>query len=52
MELDVGRVVEDGQEMGLDGVRVRGLAQDLEQGRVGHKEEPGGGDQAQYLLQY
>ncbi len=33
----------------LDGVRVGGLAQDLEQRRVGHKEEPG--EQQSLLLQ-
>ena len=43
VELDVGGVVEDGQEVSLDGVRVGGLTQDLEQGRVRHEKEPGNG---------
>jgi hypothetical protein len=40
VEFDVGRVVEDGQEVSLDGVRVGGLTQDFKQGRVRYKEEP------------
>lgn len=39
MEADTFDVVEDVEEVGLDGVRVRGLAQDLQQGRVRDKEE-------------
>ena len=32
-------VIEDAEEMGLNGVRVAGLTQNLQQRRVGHKEE-------------
>lgn len=39
MESDTFDVVEDVEEVGLDGVGVRGLAQDLQQGRVRDKEE-------------
>ena len=41
MEADILGVVKDRQQMGLDSVGVGGLAQDLKQGRVGHKEEAG-----------
>ena len=40
MEADALDVVEDVEEVGLDGVRVRCLAQDLQQGGVGDEEEP------------
>lgn len=39
MESDSFDVIKDIEEVGLDGVGVRGLAQDLQQGRVRHKEE-------------
>lgn len=39
MESDRFDVVEDVEEVGLDGVRVRRLAQDLQQGRVRDEEE-------------
>ena len=39
MELDRLDVVKHGQQVGLDGVGVGRLTQDLQQGRVGHKEE-------------
>ena len=40
MEFDRLDVVEHGEEVRLDGVRVRGLTQDLEQRRVRHEEKP------------
>ena len=40
VELHQCRVVEDGEKVGLDGVRVGGLAKDLQEGRVRDKEEP------------
>lgn len=40
MEADTFNVVKDIEQVGLDGVGVRGLAQNLQQGRVRHKEEP------------
>ena len=39
MESDTFDVVKDIEKVGLDGVRVRGLAQDLQQCRVGDKDE-------------
>lgn len=39
MESNTFDVVEDVEEVGLDGVGVRGLAQDLKQGRVRDEEE-------------
>lgn len=39
MKLDRFDVVKDIEEVGLDGVGVRGLAQDLQQGRVRDKEK-------------
>lgn len=39
MEADSLGVVEDGHEVRLDGVRVRSLAEDLEQRRVRDEEE-------------
>ena len=39
MKLDRFDVVEDVEKVGLDSVGVGGLAQDLEQSRVGDKEE-------------
>ena len=39
MELDGFEVIKHGQQVGLDGVGVTGLTQDLQQGRVRHKEE-------------
>ena len=39
MEADTLDVVEDVEEVCLDGVRVRRLAQDLQQGGVGDEEE-------------
>lgn len=39
MESDAFDVVKDVEKVGLDGVRVRGLAQDLQQGRVRDEEE-------------
>ena len=39
VKVDAGRVVEDGQQVGLDGVRVGRLAEDLQQRRVRHEEE-------------
>ena len=39
MELDCLDVIKHRQEMGLDGVGVGGLTQDLQQGRVRHEEE-------------
>lgn len=39
MKFDKFDVVKDIKKVGLDGVRVRGLAQDLQKGRVRHKEE-------------
>lgn len=39
MESDGFNVVEHIKKVGLDGVGVRGLAQDLQQGRVRYKEE-------------
>jgi len=39
MESDRFDVVENIEKMGLDGVGVRGLTQDLQQGRVRDKEE-------------
>ena len=38
-------VVEDGEQVRLDRVRVRRLAKDLQEGWVGHKEEPNGQDE-------
>ena len=35
------RVVEYRKEMGLDGVRIGGLTEDLEKGGIGHEEESG-----------
>ena len=40
VELHQGGVVEDGEEVRLDCVRVRGLPEDLQEGGVGDKEEP------------
>ena len=40
VELHQGGVVEDGEEMRLDCVRVGGLPEDLQEGGVGDKEEP------------
>ena len=40
VELHQRRVVEDGEKVGLDCVRVGGLAKDLQEGRVRDKEEP------------
>ena len=40
VEFDSLDVVEDTEEMCLDGVGVTCLTQDLQQGRVRHKEEP------------
>ena len=40
MESDTFDVVKDIEEVGLDGVGVGGLAQDLQQGRVRDEEEP------------
>ena len=40
VELHQGGVVEDGEEVRLDCVRVGGLAKDLQEGRVRDKEEP------------
>ena len=39
VEADVLGVVEDAEKVGLDGVRVAGLTQNLQQRRVRHKEE-------------
>ena len=39
VEADVLGVVEDTEKVGLDGVRVAGLTQNLQQRRVRHKEE-------------
>lgn len=39
MESDTFDVVEDVEKVGLNGVGVRGLAQDLQQGRVRDEEE-------------
>lgn len=39
MESDTFDVVEDVEKVGLDGVGVRGLTQNLQQGRVRDKEE-------------
>ena len=41
MEGDGGDIIKDGEEVGLDGVSVRGLAEYLQQGGVRHEEEPG-----------
>lgn len=41
MELDSLEVVKHRQQVGLDGVGVTGLTQDLQQGGVRHKEESG-----------
>lgn len=41
VELDGLEVVKHGQQVGLDGVGVAGLTQDLQQGGVRHKEESG-----------
>ena len=38
-------VVEDGEQVRLDRVRVRRLAKDLQEGWVGHEEEPDGQDE-------
>ena len=40
VELHQGGVVEDGEEVRLDCVRVGGLPEDLQEGGVGDKEEP------------
>ena len=40
VELHQRRVVKDGEKVGLDCVRVGGLAKDLQEGRVRDKEEP------------
>lgn len=40
MEADTFNVVKDIEQVGLDGVGVRGLAQYLQQCRVRHKKEP------------
>ena len=40
MEGDGGDIIKDGEEVGLDGVSVRGLAEYLQQGGVRHEEEP------------
>ena len=40
VELHQRRVVEDGEKVGLDCVRVGGLAKDLQEGWVRDKEEP------------
>lgn len=39
MKLDTLDIVKDIEKVGLDGVGVRGLAQDLQQGRIRDKEE-------------
>lgn len=39
MELNRFDVIENVEEVGLDSVGVRGLAQDLQQGGIRHKEE-------------
>lgn len=39
MESDTFDVVKDVEQVGLDGVGVRSLAEDLQQGRVRDKEE-------------
>ena len=39
VEADVLGVVKDAEKVGLDGVRVTGLTQNLQQRRVRHKEE-------------
>ena len=49
MEADRFNVVKNIEEMGLDGVGVRGLAKDLQQGRVGDEEETR--EQQPFLLQ-
>ena len=41
VELHQRRVVEDGEKVGLDCVRVRSLTKDLQEGRIRDKEEPG-----------
>lgn len=41
MELNGFDVVKNVEEVGLNGVRVRGLAQDFQQGRIRDKEETG-----------
>ena len=38
-------VVEDGEQVRLDRVRVGRLAKDLQEGWVGHEEEPDGQDE-------
>ena len=38
-------VVEDGEQVRLDRVRVRRLTKDLQEGWVGHEEEPDGQDE-------
>ena len=38
-------VDEDGEQVRLDCVRVRRLAKDLQEGWVGHEEEPEGQDE-------
>ena len=41
MDGDGGDIIKDREEVGLDGVSVRGLAEYLQQGGVRHKEKPG-----------
>lgn len=41
MEPDTLDIVEDVEQVVLDGVGVRGLAQDLKKGRIRNKEEAG-----------
>ena len=49
VEADTLDVVEDVEQVSLDGVGVGGLAQDLQQGGVRHEEEPR--EQETFLLQ-
>ena len=49
MELHCLDVVKDRQQVGLDGMWVTGLTQNLKQGGVGHKEESR--EQETFLLQ-
>ena len=49
MEAHVLGVVKDAEQVGLDGVWVAGLTQNLQQGRVRHEEEPREGQT--FLLQ-
>ncbi len=40
MESDRLDVVKDTEQVGLNGMRIRGLAQDLQEGWIRHKEKP------------